>query len=292
MPTTDELSPLRRRDLRAYRMGTLRRRSRRHVVVVASVLGIALLAAVTPAVLSGDTPVEAVEALPARLAGPGDLAARGADQAVRGADGAIGAMVASRSGERRDAVPPVPSPSAMASADVGQPPAVAAPPARSQATSIAQGTIAPAVDATAPAPSTTSTTTPSPTAAPTAAPALSDDEQLAARLVVLTNAERAKAGLVALETSPCATAQAAARAAVLVAQGRFEHDPLGPVVEACGGSSVGENLALGYSTPEAMTAGWMASPGHRENILRAYTSIGIGCVTGSAGALCSQLFLG
>ena len=133
-----------------------------------------------------------------------------------------------------------------------------------------------------------------PAAAPTtaAAPALTVDEQLAARLVALTNAERTKAGLAALATSPCATAQAAARAAVLVAQGRFQHDPLGPVFAACGGSSVGENLALGYPTPEAMTAGWMASPGHRENILRAYTTIGIGCVTGSTGVLCSQVFLG
>jgi len=119
-----------------------------------------------------------------------------------------------------------------------------------------------------------------------------DDEQFAARLVTLINAERANDGLVALATSPCATAQAAARAAVLVAQGRFEHDPLGPILAACGGSSAGENLALGYATPEAMTAGWMASPGHRENILRASTSIGIGCVTGSTGVLCSQVFLG
>jgi uncharacterized protein YkwD len=36
----------------------------------------------------------------------------------------------------------------------------------------------------------------------------------------------------------------------------------------------------------------MASPGHRENILRASTSIGIGCLTGSTGVLCSQVFLG
>ena len=83
-----------------------------------------------------------------------------------------------------------------------------------------------------------------------------------------------------------------ARAAVLVAQGRFEHDPLGPILAACGGNGVGENLALGYPTPEAMTAGWMASPGHRENILRAYAATGIGCVEAPTGMLCSQVFLG
>jgi hypothetical protein len=29
----------------------------------------------------------------------------------------------------------------------------------------------------------------------------------------------------------------------------------------------GENVAAGYATPEAVVAGWMASPGHRNNIL-------------------------
>lgn len=261
----------------------MRRRSRRQVVaVVASVLGIALLTIVTPAVLSGDSPAEAVSALPARLAGLGDLAARGADQAVRGADGAIGSIAASRSGVRGDATP---SPSAMASAAAGQ--STGAPPVASQSTPVGQETVVPTSVVQASDPTTSAAS-----AAAAATPAAAPDAQLAARLVVLTNAERAKAGLEALAPSTCATAQAGARAAVLVAQGRFEHDPLGPVVAACGAGSVGENLALGYSTPEAMTAGWMASSGHRENILRAYTSIGIGCVTGSAGVLCSQVFMG
>jgi len=326
--TTDRLPPLRRRDLRAYREGTLRRRSRRHVVaVVASVLGVALLAALAPPVLNGDTPAEAVAALPARLAGLGDLAARGADLAVRGADVAIVAFTPPRDGGGGGGARPSPSPVAMAAAGVREPSAAAQaspPPPASTVPQIApqiasSATASPTASPTAPAapevappaaaPQTglqapqvgLQTAAPSvdaavagPAAAPTTAPAptLTADEQFAARLVTLTNAERAKAGLVALTTSPCATAQAAARAAVLVAQGRFEHDPLGPVLAACGGSSVGENLALGYPTPEAMTAGWMASPGHRENILRASTSIGIGCVTGSKGVLCSQVFLG
>lgn len=42
-------------------------------------------------------------------------------------------------------------------------------------------------------------------------------------------------------------------------------------------NSWGENIAAGYSTPEAVMAGWMGSSGHRANILRSgYREIGIG----------------
>ena len=40
---------------------------------------------------------------------------------------------------------------------------------------------------------------------------------------------------------------------------------------------VGENIAAGYSTPEAVVKAWMNSPGHRDNILNPYyQEIGIG----------------
>ena len=39
----------------------------------------------------------------------------------------------------------------------------------------------------------------------------------------------------------------------------------------------GENIALGYSTPEEVVKGWMSSEGHRANILnKNYTDIGVG----------------
>ena len=130
----------------------------------------------------------------------------------------------------------------------------------------------------APVPSTTSTPEP---------PTLVDE------IVTRTNAERAAAGLPALEVSPCATEQAASRTATLAAEDRFEHDPLEPVLAACGSSRAGENLALGYPTALAVVAGWMGSDGHRANILGdAYTQIGVGCATGPRGLLCAQVFLG
>jgi len=49
--------------------------------------------------------------------------------------------------------------------------------------------------------------------------------------------------------------------------------------QACGytGTSIGENIAAGYSTPQAVVAGWMGSSGHCANIMSAgYRSVGVG----------------
>lgn len=124
-------------------------------------------------------------------------------------------------------------------------------------------------------------------AAPPPVPTVSDE------IVTRTNAERATAGLAPLAVSACGTEQAAARTALLVAEDRFEHDPLEPVLEACAARAVGENLALGYPTPLAVVAGWMGSEGHRANILNpTYTQIGVACTASPKGQLCAQVFLG
>ena len=118
-------------------------------------------------------------------------------------------------------------------------------------------------------------------------PALVDE------VVTQTNAERTNAGLPALTVSPCATEQATARTALLVAEDRFEHDPLEPVLAACAAGAAGENLALGYPTASALLAGWMGSDGHRANILStAFSQIGVACSDGPRGPLCAQVFLG
>lgn len=45
--------------------------------------------------------------------------------------------------------------------------------------------------------------------------------------------------------------------------------------------SAGENIAKGYTTPQAVVNGWMNSSGHRANILNtSYTHIGVGYVSG------------
>ena len=55
--------------------------------------------------------------------------------------------------------------------------------------------------------------------------------------------------------------------------------------------SAGENIAKGYSSPQAVVNGWMNSSGHRANILNAnYTHIGVGYV--ASGNYWTQMFIG
>lgn len=55
-------------------------------------------------------------------------------------------------------------------------------------------------------------------------------------------------------------------------------------------SCVGENIAWGYATPEAVVKSWMSSEGHRSNILNPnYQYIGVGYVDGNYW---TQLFIG
>jgi uncharacterized protein YkwD len=112
------------------------------------------------------------------------------------------------------------------------------------------------------------------------------------RVLALTNAERANAGLGPLEPSPELAAAAQAYADVLSQGGCFEHT-CGPVPELAdrlgqvgyvGWQRIGENIAAGYATPEAVIAAWLASPGHRANLLSAnYTEMGVGTISVDAG---------
>ncbi|MBR5044091.1 MAG: secretion protein, partial [Clostridia bacterium] len=55
--------------------------------------------------------------------------------------------------------------------------------------------------------------------------------------------------------------------------------------------TAGENIAMGYPTPEAVVDGWMNSEGHRANILNpSFTVIGVGYVP--EGNYWTQMFIG
>ncbi|MDE5859106.1 MAG: sporulation protein [Oscillospiraceae bacterium] len=55
--------------------------------------------------------------------------------------------------------------------------------------------------------------------------------------------------------------------------------------------TAGENIAMGYRSPESVVEGWMNSKGHRENILKAsYKEIGVGYV--ASGNYWTQMFIG
>ncbi len=54
--------------------------------------------------------------------------------------------------------------------------------------------------------------------------------------------------------------------------------------------TAGENIAMGYKTPEAVVNGWMNSSGHRANILNSsFTRIGVGYVQN--GNYWTQMFI-
>lgn len=115
------------------------------------------------------------------------------------------------------------------------------------------------------------------------APAAADGVQAMVEEVVrLTNEERAKEGLPALEVNELATQAAAVRAKEV--NQLFEHTR--PNGKSCFTAldeakvsyrTAGENIAIGYSTPASVVDAWMNSPGHRANILsRDFSAIGVG----------------
>lgn len=55
----------------------------------------------------------------------------------------------------------------------------------------------------------------------------------------------------------------------------------------------GENIAMGYATPQSVVNGWMNSDGHRRNILNpSFEELGVGCYKNSSGRYCwAQMFL-
>jgi uncharacterized protein YkwD len=113
-----------------------------------------------------------------------------------------------------------------------------------------------------------------------------DRADLAAQVVALVNAHRTELGLAPLVVSPTLTATAQWKARNMAAFGYLEHDDPAPDartsderVAACGYQSTmwGENIAMGYSTAQAVFAAWMGSPGHRANIERAgFRATGVG----------------
>ncbi|MEV7127965.1 CAP domain-containing protein [Streptomyces sp. NPDC093260] len=140
---------------------------------------------------------------------------------------------------------------------------------------------APAASATSAAPSATPSATAAAPSSPTAqAPAAGD----VAQVVQLVNTERAKVGCSPLTVNASLTEAAQAHSEDMAAHQNMSHagsdgSAPGDRITAAGyvWSSYGENVAYGYATPEQVMAGWMASPGHKANILNcSFKEIGIG----------------
>lgn len=116
------------------------------------------------------------------------------------------------------------------------------------------------------------TTTPAPTAAQ---PMPSDSsESMATQVIDLVNAERGVAGCPPLMRDRTLAAIATAHNTAMAHDDFFDHtDPAGHSpfdrLSAAGYRYrlAAENIAAGPTTAAAVVAGWLASPGHRANIL-------------------------
>jgi uncharacterized protein YkwD len=100
-----------------------------------------------------------------------------------------------------------------------------------------------------------------------------------------TNEHRAAEGLKELRRTDCVQRFAVRQAKRMAQREEMYHQDLRPILEECGLSRVGENVAYGYRTGRSVVnRGWMHSPGHRANILNpAYRLMGIGARKGHDG---------
>lgn len=112
------------------------------------------------------------------------------------------------------------------------------------------------------------------------------------RVVRHTNRERRAHGRRAVKRSSCLDRYAQRAANRIAANGRLVHQDLQPVLRACGGRKVGENIAYGYRWPRHVVTAWMESPGHRANVLEpGYRRIGVGVRRDRRGVVwVSQVF--
>lgn len=131
---------------------------------------------------------------------------------------------------------------------------------------------------------------PTPTRAPSPIP--SPNVGITDQVLTLTNQYRASNGLSPLAMNTRLTSAAQTYAELMAGQGFFSHtspDGTTPgdriLSSGYNWSSYGENIAMGYSTPDAVMQAWINSAGHRANILNAgFRDLGIGYAKDGSGA--------
>ncbi|MGO4599913.1 CAP domain-containing protein [Terrabacter sp. 2RAF25] len=152
-------------------------------------------------------------------------------------------------------------------------------------------------------PTTPSASTPStpatPSIPPSRTPSTTPRGDLASKVVALVNVERARAGCGPVAPDPALTRAAQRHSDDMAAHAYFSHtSPDGRGFaqrirsEGWVGGALAENIAAGQRSADAVMQAWMASAGHRANILDcAYLAIGVGVATGgSYGTYWTQAF--
>lgn len=150
---------------------------------------------------------------------------------------------------------------------------------------------------TAPSNSNTGTSTPSSNSKGTASSKV-DNLSFEQQVVALVNEQRAANGLAPLKLNEKLSDAARAKSQDMHDKHYFSHtsptygSPF-DMLKTFGISyrAAGENIAMGYATPEAVMNAWMNSAGHKANILNSsYTQIGVGYV--ADGNYWTQEFIG
>lgn len=147
-------------------------------------------------------------------------------------------------------------------------------------------------EAARPAPRTTrAIPAPIPATAPITANAVAFADEVVAR----TNSERRAAKLVPLTKSVNLMRAAQIQAAQMARTGVLEHVVPGTEYPTLANRlnavqylmrAAGENIGEGYRSPAAAVGGWMASSGHRANIMsKNYTEIGTAVAVGARGGV-------
>jgi uncharacterized protein YkwD len=154
-----------------------------------------------------------------------------------------------------------------------------------------------AVDARAtPTPRTSGSPAPAPASSPSRPTAPRTENVgpvsggLAEQVLTLVNIERARAGCSPVIRNAILQRAAQAHSADLAAPDRQSHDSPGGEsfvarIRAAGyhGGPVGENVAAGQSTANAVMKAWMSSPAHRANIIDCrFSALGVGRASGGA----------
>lgn len=124
--------------------------------------------------------------------------------------------------------------------------------------------------------------------------AQASSKSLSSATLCLLNRERGKRGLGPMRHNAKLAVAARRHARDMVARTYFAHDSLSGTdfvarIKRTGYTRgkawrLGENLGWGggtSSTPASIVQAWMASPGHRVNVLGSYREIGVGIVPGA-----------
>ncbi|EGQ26613.1 S-layer associated protein [Sporosarcina newyorkensis 2681] len=116
---------------------------------------------------------------------------------------------------------------------------------------------------------------------------------LAAQTIINVNAERKAAKVSSLQADPALNKIAAAKAEDMAKHGELSHTSptYGTVPEMLAKfnykwKAYGENIAAGYISAKGVTDAWLASPGHKENLLSpTFTHMGAGTATDKNGKI-------